>query len=184
RVRVTARAVARPGLRGLRALGAGLLAGAFGRLTSAVWRRLVALLDVVGVGRRRCYLLALRRRRRGRGVRLRTSPGERRAADRKGRQRDQPRSQLGESCAHVVPPSGWVQVGHAPATVGASGETDVSRGAPGARAAHPFTFLSHCCRHSPRMKVLLVEDDPKLAALVRRALTANGNATDIAPDGE
>ena len=34
------------------------------------------------------------------------------------------------------------------------------------------------------MKVLLVEDDPKLAALVRRALTANGNATDIAPDGE
>ena len=34
------------------------------------------------------------------------------------------------------------------------------------------------------MKVLLVEDDPKMAALVRRGLTANGNATDIAPDGE
>jgi two-component system OmpR family response regulator len=34
------------------------------------------------------------------------------------------------------------------------------------------------------VKVLLVEDDPKLAALVRRGLTENGNATDIAPDGE
>jgi two-component system, OmpR family, response regulator len=34
------------------------------------------------------------------------------------------------------------------------------------------------------MKVLLVEDDLKLAALVRRGLTENGNATDIAPDGE
>jgi two-component system, OmpR family, response regulator len=34
------------------------------------------------------------------------------------------------------------------------------------------------------MKVLVVEDDPKMAALVRRGLTANGNATDIAPDGE
>jgi two-component system OmpR family response regulator len=34
------------------------------------------------------------------------------------------------------------------------------------------------------MKVLLVEDDAKLAALVRRGLTENGNATDIAPDGE
>jgi len=34
------------------------------------------------------------------------------------------------------------------------------------------------------MKVLLVEDDAKMAALVRRGLTANGNATDIAPDGE
>ena len=34
------------------------------------------------------------------------------------------------------------------------------------------------------MKVLLVEDDPKMAALVRRGLTTNGNATDIAPDGE
>ena len=34
------------------------------------------------------------------------------------------------------------------------------------------------------MKVLLVEDDPKMAALVRRGLTENGNATDVAPDGE
>jgi len=34
------------------------------------------------------------------------------------------------------------------------------------------------------MRVLLVEDDPKLAALVRRGLTENGNATDIAPHGE
>ena len=34
------------------------------------------------------------------------------------------------------------------------------------------------------MKVLLVEDDPKMAALVRRALTENGNATDVAPHGE
>ena len=34
------------------------------------------------------------------------------------------------------------------------------------------------------MKVLVVEDDPKMAALVRRGLTANGNATDIAPDSE
>ena len=34
------------------------------------------------------------------------------------------------------------------------------------------------------MKVLLVEDDAKLAALVRRGLTENGNATDVAPDGE
>jgi len=34
------------------------------------------------------------------------------------------------------------------------------------------------------MKVLLVEDDAKMAALLRRGLTANGNATDIAPDGE
>jgi two-component system OmpR family response regulator len=34
------------------------------------------------------------------------------------------------------------------------------------------------------MKVLVVEDDPKMAALVRRGLTENGNATDIAPDGE
>jgi two-component system, OmpR family, response regulator len=34
------------------------------------------------------------------------------------------------------------------------------------------------------MKVLLVEDDRKLAALIRRGLTENGNATDVAPDGE
>jgi len=34
------------------------------------------------------------------------------------------------------------------------------------------------------VKVLLVEDDPKLAALVRRGLTENGNATDVAPHGE
>jgi two-component system, OmpR family, response regulator len=34
------------------------------------------------------------------------------------------------------------------------------------------------------MRVLLVEDDAKLAALVRRGLTENGNATDIAADGE
>jgi two-component system OmpR family response regulator len=34
------------------------------------------------------------------------------------------------------------------------------------------------------MKVLVVEDDPKMAALVRRGLTESGNATDIAPDGE
>jgi two-component system, OmpR family, response regulator len=34
------------------------------------------------------------------------------------------------------------------------------------------------------MKVLLVEDDRKMAALVRRGLTENGNATDIATDGE
>jgi len=34
------------------------------------------------------------------------------------------------------------------------------------------------------MKVLLVEDDPKLAALVRRGLSENGNATDVAPHGE
>src|SRR5438270_9577497 len=48
----------------------------------------------------------------------------------------------------------------------------------------PLTFLSHGRRHSARMKVLLVEDDPKMAALVRRGLTENGNATDVAPDGE
>ena len=34
------------------------------------------------------------------------------------------------------------------------------------------------------MRVLLVEDDPKMAALVRRGLTANGNAIDIAAEGE
>jgi two-component system, OmpR family, response regulator len=34
------------------------------------------------------------------------------------------------------------------------------------------------------MKVLLVEDDRKLAALIRRGLTENGNASDIVPDGE
>src|SRR5438309_3428844 len=34
------------------------------------------------------------------------------------------------------------------------------------------------------MKVLLVEDDPKMAAQVRRGLTENGNATDVAVDGE
>jgi two-component system, OmpR family, response regulator len=34
------------------------------------------------------------------------------------------------------------------------------------------------------MKVLLVEDDRKLAALIRRGLTENGNATDVSPDGE
>ena len=34
------------------------------------------------------------------------------------------------------------------------------------------------------MKVLVVEDDPKMAALVRRGLTENGNATDVAPHGE
>src|SRR2546425_11513769 len=34
------------------------------------------------------------------------------------------------------------------------------------------------------MRVLLVEDDPKMAALVRRGLTENGTATDVATDGE
>ena len=34
------------------------------------------------------------------------------------------------------------------------------------------------------MRVLLVEDDPKMAALVRRGLTENGTAIDIAPKGE
>ena len=34
------------------------------------------------------------------------------------------------------------------------------------------------------MRVLLVEDDFKLADLVRRALTENGTATDVAPHGE
>ena len=34
------------------------------------------------------------------------------------------------------------------------------------------------------MKVLLVEDDAKLAALVRRGLNENGSTTDVAPDGE
>ena len=34
------------------------------------------------------------------------------------------------------------------------------------------------------MRMLLVEDDSKLAALIRRGLTVNGNATDIAPHGE
>lgn len=34
------------------------------------------------------------------------------------------------------------------------------------------------------MRVLLVDDDPKLAALVRRGLTEDGNAVDIAPHGE
>src|SRR5437588_11102635 len=34
------------------------------------------------------------------------------------------------------------------------------------------------------MKVLLVEDDRKMAALVRRGLTENGSTTDVAPDGE
>jgi two-component system OmpR family response regulator len=35
-----------------------------------------------------------------------------------------------------------------------------------------------------RVKVLLVEDDAKMAALIRRGLSDNGNATDIAPRGE
>jgi two-component system OmpR family response regulator len=34
------------------------------------------------------------------------------------------------------------------------------------------------------MRLLVVEDDPKMAALVRRGLTENGNATDIATRGE
>jgi two-component system, OmpR family, response regulator len=34
------------------------------------------------------------------------------------------------------------------------------------------------------MRLLLVEDDPKMAALVRRGLIENGNATDVAPHGE
>src|SRR5207302_1976184 len=34
------------------------------------------------------------------------------------------------------------------------------------------------------MRVLVVEDDPKMASLVRRGLTENGNAADIAPRGE
>ena len=34
------------------------------------------------------------------------------------------------------------------------------------------------------MRVLLVEDDPKMADLVRRGLTENGTATDVAPHGE
>src|SRR5205807_6387499 len=51
-------------------------------------------------------------------------------------------------------------------------------------ASQAFTFLSCRRRQSGSMKVLLVEDDPKMAALVRRGLTENGNATDVAPDGE
>ena len=35
-----------------------------------------------------------------------------------------------------------------------------------------------------RVKVLVVEDDAKMAALIRRGLSDNGNATDIAPHGE
>jgi two-component system OmpR family response regulator len=34
------------------------------------------------------------------------------------------------------------------------------------------------------MKVLVVEDDSKMAALIRRGLTENGDAADIAPHGE
>jgi two-component system, OmpR family, response regulator len=34
------------------------------------------------------------------------------------------------------------------------------------------------------VKVLVVEDDAKMAALIRRGLSDNGNATDIAPHGE
>jgi two-component system, OmpR family, response regulator len=34
------------------------------------------------------------------------------------------------------------------------------------------------------VKVLVVEDDAKMAALIRRGLSDNGNATDIAPQGE
>jgi two-component system OmpR family response regulator len=34
------------------------------------------------------------------------------------------------------------------------------------------------------VRVLLVEDDPKMAALIRRGLTENGTAIDIAPKGE
>jgi two-component system OmpR family response regulator len=39
-------------------------------------------------------------------------------------------------------------------------------------------------RHAALMRVLLVEDDAKMAALVRRGLTENGTAIDIAPQGE
>jgi two-component system OmpR family response regulator len=34
------------------------------------------------------------------------------------------------------------------------------------------------------MRVLVVEDDPKMASLVRRGLTEHGDAADIAPNGE
>jgi two-component system OmpR family response regulator len=34
------------------------------------------------------------------------------------------------------------------------------------------------------MRVLVVEDDPKMASLVRRGLTENGDAADVAPNGE
>jgi two-component system OmpR family response regulator len=34
------------------------------------------------------------------------------------------------------------------------------------------------------MRMLVVEDDPKMASLIRRGLTENGDAADIAPDGE
>jgi DNA-binding response OmpR family regulator len=34
------------------------------------------------------------------------------------------------------------------------------------------------------VRVLVVEDDPKLAALLRRGLNENRGATDVAPQGE
>jgi two-component system OmpR family response regulator len=34
------------------------------------------------------------------------------------------------------------------------------------------------------MRLLVVEDDPKMASLIRRGLAENGDAADIAPDGE
>ena len=51
-------------------------------------------------------------------------------------------------------------------------------------AAPAFTFLSPRRRHRAGVRLLVVEDDPKLAGLLRRGLAEKGNATDVAGCGE
>jgi two-component system OmpR family response regulator len=53
----------------------------------------------------------------------------------------------------------------------------------GVKAA-AFILLSSALRHAVRMRVLVVEDDVKLAGVIRRGLALEGIAADIAADGE
>src|SRR5437588_12454799 len=47
-------------------------------------------------------------------------------------------------------------------------------------------FISHSCalRQTGRVRVLVVEDEPRMANVIRRSLTREGFATDVAPDGD
>src|SRR2546428_13770046 len=43
---------------------------------------------------------------------------------------------------------------------------------------------SHLLRHPQSVRILVVDDDPKLAGLIRRSLVEKGNAADVAARGE
>src|SRR5919204_369083 len=51
-------------------------------------------------------------------------------------------------------------------------------------ARRPLIFLSCGTGNIRRMRVLIVEDEPKMAALVRRGLVEEGHAADVAAKGE